>query len=85
LQESLTNAARLYQNIPIERINVIDQPLVALSDAIKSKAGRRFTSAFADLTNACNGCHVVAQVGYISIQIPTASPFANQSFVPKDK
>lgn len=85
LQESLSKAAQLYQNIPIEKVNMIEQPLMALSDAIRSKDGPRFTRAFADLTKACNGCHAAAHVSYIVIQVPPASPFTDQSFNPKAK
>jgi hypothetical protein len=76
--ESLNNAARLYENIPIEKIEMVDQPLIALSDAIKSKSSPRFTRAFADLTETCNSCHAAAQVGFITIQLPMASPFSDQ-------
>ena len=85
IEDSLINAARLYQNIPIEKINMVEQPLIALSSAIKAKDGARFASAFADLTAACNSCHEAAHVGFITIQVPTASPFSNQSFMPKRK
>ena len=85
MQESLSDSARLYQGIPIEQVNMIEQPVIALSDAIKSKDGPRFTRAFADLTSACNSCHTAAQVGFITIQVPTASPFTDQSFAPKAK
>jgi hypothetical protein len=85
MQESLSDAARLYQGIPIEKVNMIEQPLMALSDAIKSKDGHRFTRAFADLTVACSSCHAAAQVSFIAIQAPTASPFSDQSFSPKGK
>jgi len=86
IQESLSNAARFYQNIPIGKVNMIDQPLTALSEGIKAKNGARFTRAFADLTDACNSCHMSAHVSFISIQIPTASPpFSDQSFMPKGK
>jgi hypothetical protein len=85
MQESLSDAARLYQGIPIEQVNMIEQPVMALSEAIKSKAGSRFMRAFADLTGACNSCHAAAQVGFITIQVPTASPFTDQSFAPKGK
>jgi hypothetical protein len=83
--DSLINAARLYQNIPVEKINMVEQPLMDLSSAIKAKDGARFASAFADLTAACNSCHEAAHVGFITIQVPTASPFSNQSFMPKRK
>jgi hypothetical protein len=83
IQESLTNAARLYLNIPVDKINMIGQPLAALSEAIKDKNGARFARGFADFTAAYNGCHEAAHVGFIAIQVPAASPFANQSFEPK--
>jgi cytochrome c553 len=85
IEDSLINAARLYQNIPVEKINMIQQPLITLAGAIKAKDGARFASAFANLTAACNSCHEAAQVGFITIQVPTASPFSNQSFMPKGK
>jgi cytochrome c553 len=82
IEDSFVNAARLYQNIPIEKINTIDQPLMALASAIKAKGRARFGSAFANLTAACNGCHEAAHVGFVAIRVPTASPFSNQSFMP---
>jgi hypothetical protein len=85
IEDSLANAARLYQNIPVEKIDMIDQPLVALSAAIKARDGARFSRAFADLTAACNSCHEAAQVGFITIEVPTSSPFSDQSFTPKKK
>ena len=85
IEDSLTNAARLYQNIPVEKISMVQEPLIALSSAIKAKDGARFASAFAALTAACNSCHEAAHVGFITIQVPTASPFSNQSFMPKGK
>jgi hypothetical protein len=83
--ESIGNAARLYENIPIEKIEMVDQPLIALSDAIKAKSGPRFTRAFADLTETCNSCHAAAQVGFITIQVPTASPFSDQPSLTKGR
>ena len=85
IQESLISAARLYQNIPVEQIGMIQQPLTALAEAIKNKNSQHFTRAFANLTNACNSCHAAANVGFITIQVPTASPFTNQSFGPKGR
>jgi hypothetical protein len=51
----------------------------------KANDGARFASAFANLTAACNICHEAVHVGFITIQVPTASPFSNQSFIPKGK
>jgi hypothetical protein len=85
IEESFSNAARLYRNIPIDKINMIEQSLTALDGAIKAKDGARFGSAFANLTTSCNDCHQSAHVGFITILLPTASPFSNQSFAPKSK
>jgi hypothetical protein len=85
IQDSLRNAVRLYIGIPVDKINMIEQPLVAVSETIKAKNGARFTRAFADFTAACNGCHQAAHVGFITIQVPAASPFANQSFQPNGR
>lgn len=85
IENSFINAARLYENIPIEKINMIERPMIALADAIKAKDGARFAGAFAELTATCNSCHEAAHVGFIRIQVPTASPFSNQSFVPMGK
>jgi hypothetical protein len=85
IQDSLSNAARLYLNIPVDKIDMIERPLAALSEAIKAKNGARFTRAFADFTAACNGCHQAAHVGFITIQVPAVSPFANQSFQPSGR
>ena len=62
IEDSFNNAAQLYQNIPVEKISMIDQPLTALNSAIKAKDGTRFGSAFANLTTACNSCHEAADI-----------------------
>jgi hypothetical protein len=85
IEDGFFNAARLYRNIPVEKINMIDEPLMALDSAIKARDEARFASAFADLTATCNACHRAANVGFITMQIPISSPFSNQSFTPKAK
>jgi len=59
---------------------MVEQPLIALSSAIKARDDARF----ADLTHACNSCHEVDRVGFVRIQVPTAPPFGNKSFMPKE-
>jgi hypothetical protein len=83
IENNLSNALQLYQNIPIVKIKLIDQPLVDLSQAVNAKDKVRFVRAFTDMTNACNSCHEAANVSFISIQVPTSSPFSDQSFAPK--
>lgn len=54
----------------------------ALEQAIKAKDAARFDEAYGQLTAACNACHQSSKVGFITIQIPRSSPFANQDFRP---
>jgi hypothetical protein len=42
IQESLSNAARLYLNIPIEKVKMIEQPLIALSESVKGQKQWQF-------------------------------------------
>jgi catalase len=44
--------------------------LNAIDKAISSKDLRRFDTAFKDLRDACNSCHVQARVGFIEIGSP---------------
>ena len=87
IHDSFSDAAMLYENVPLGDIEVsmIEKPLAALGDAIKAKDHAKFARAFSDLTGTCNHCHQAAQVGYIVVRIPTASPFSNQSFAPIQK
>jgi hypothetical protein len=41
-----------------------------------------FAKAYGDLTVACNGCHLGIGRGFIVMQVPSASPFTDQSFAP---
>jgi hypothetical protein len=62
-----------------------EQTLPALDElqrAIAAKDVKSFNAAFADLTAACNRCHQAANMGFVRMQTPTASPFSNQSFPP---
>ena len=58
------------------------EPLEAVDQAIKAKDGARFTEAYGRLTATCNACHQSSKVGVVVIQVPKASPFANQDFRP---
>jgi cytochrome c553 len=82
VENSFRDAARLYRHIPLENIVMISAPLEALGAAITARDEARFASAFSTLTTTCNTCHRAAGVGFIQVQIPTASPFSNQVFTP---
>ena len=57
-------------------------PLAEVQAAIDAKNFAKFAKAFDKLTADCNACHVAAHVGFIKMQVPTASPFSDQSFPP---
>jgi len=58
------------------------EPIEALEQAAKARDAARFDEAYGRLTGACNACHRSANVGFIVIQAPRSSSFANQDFRP---
>ena len=85
LRGSLESAVVRYQSIAIDLIVAADKSLAALQSAAQAKDEAKLESSFEDLTKACNGCHQVAQVGFILIKTPSSHPFSDQEFSPKEK
>ena len=54
--------------------------VTSLRQAIGGKDLQAFTKAYSELTNACNACHRAAGRGFVSVQVPVASPFTDQDF-----
>ena len=54
--------------------------LDSIQQAVKSKDGDRFNSAFTNLTNACNNCHTNTKFNFNKIIIPEHPPYSNQEF-----
>lgn len=90
LQQFKTTIDRIVKLYPttssIAQANLIhektDPAMEALRQAVSEKDGSRFEAAFQQVTNACNQCHQAAGVGFITVQVPTHSPFGNQNFGP---
>ncbi len=80
LEDDFIAAAGFYRSLPIDNVVLVDQPLKRLMEAAKGKNYSLYTKAFDELTAGCNSCHVAGQVGYIRIQIPSSSPFSDQSY-----
>lgn len=83
IKTSLEDAANLYRGIPVSFVTATADPVQAIGAAIEAKDGARFAKGFNELTAACNACHQAIGRGFIVIQVPTASPFSDQSFVPR--
>ena len=60
-------------------------PLDAVKSAVEARSSSKFGAEFDKLTQACNACHRATHFGFIQVQVPTASPFSNQTFVPPPK
>lgn len=87
LIEDIASRVPVYKDVPVGKM--IDTatlpPLGDIEKAIKDRDGKAFASGFDKLTAACNACHEASNRGFVVIQRPTSSPFANQSFAPKRK
>ena len=81
ISESLTRAATLYTNIPIEFVAAAFKPIAEMRSAAATKDQRAFVRGYANLTKACNVCHEAGGVGFIRIQTPTSMPFTDELFV----
>ncbi|MGA7328475.1 MAG: hypothetical protein WBX25_29295 [Rhodomicrobium sp.] len=82
-KDSLTDAAVLYRNIPVEYVGSAAKPLNSLQEAAKAKEISKLKQGFDELTAACNSCHQAGGVGFISIKTPASSPFSDQELAPK--
>jgi hypothetical protein len=85
IRASLEQAANLYHGIPVGYVGATLDPIQAIGAAIEAKDGAGFARGFNALTAACNACHQGIGRGFIVIQVPTASPFSDQSFAPNPK
>jgi hypothetical protein len=83
IRASLESAADLYRGIPVELVTNTADPILAIGKAIETKDSGMFAKAYGDLTAACNACHVGIGRGFIVMQVPSASPFTDQSFAPR--
>jgi mono/diheme cytochrome c family protein len=58
----------------------IDNQLSALRKSIEEKNVPGFIQGYTELTHECNACHRAMGRDYITVQIPVASPFTDQTF-----
>ncbi len=61
----------------------INPPLKAVDTAVKQQDAKLFASAYDQLTQGCNACHMELNHPYVVIKAPDASAFPNQDFSPK--
>ncbi|MFL6303966.1 MAG: hypothetical protein ACJ72H_10520 [Candidatus Sulfotelmatobacter sp.] len=85
LEEALDRVARSWpqwRQFPIADMmtSVAKEPMAALLQAIKTADSGAYTTAYKQLTDACNSCHQATNVGVNVIVVPNASTFPNQDF-----
>jgi len=85
LKMSLTEAALLYERIPVTNVTTMAEPLQALADAIEARDAGKFIKSYGALTDRCNGCHQSMGRGFIFMRVPEVSPFADQRFAPEGR
>ena len=90
IKKTFDSAARLYptfKEVPLAKlISEVSAPALAdISAAVCAQNSTSFSRSFGALTDACNSCHRVANVGFIAIRVPVSSPFSNQVFAPTQK
>lgn len=56
--------------------------LDSIQQSIKLKDDDKFSTAFTNLTNACNNCHTNTKFNFNKIIIPERPPYSNQEFEP---
>jgi hypothetical protein len=58
----------------------LTQPLNAVEAAIKQQDAQKFATAYDQLGQGCNACHMELDHPYVVIKTPDASAFPNQEF-----
>jgi len=76
-----------YQNVPVGQMidALITGTIADMEGAIAARDFSKFSTAFDELTAACNSCHQAANRPYIAIRRPMRSNFSNQDFSPAKK
>jgi hypothetical protein len=85
IRAGLEQAATLYHGIPVDYVGATVPPIRAMGAAIDAKDSAGFAKGFNALTAACNACHQGIGRGFVVIQVPTVSPFSDQSFAPSKR
>lgn len=81
IKESLANIKKFCIDRPeTNSIDMIEQPLQNVSNAIQQKNKTEFINSYTILTATCNSCHQATRHEFNVITIPTTPPFSDQSF-----
>jgi hypothetical protein len=78
----IAKAQPKFAGMPVgELIDVaVNPPLKAVEVAIKQQDAQKFATAYDQLTQGCNACHMELDHAYVVIKAPDATAFPNQDF-----
>ena len=79
IEKSLKQAENLYP--PAHAAEFAPKQVQSVRDAIEHRNAAEFSKAYTELTNECNSCHRALDRSFITIQVPSSSPFTDQFFV----
>lgn len=63
--------------------SMTQEPLAAVEQAIKTEDAKLLTSAYEQLTETCNACHLSQSKAMVVIKVPDASMYSDQVFSAK--
>jgi hypothetical protein len=73
-----------YRNIGVDTAvaSIFADSIKAVDTAIKAGDPAQFTSAYGEMTAACNACHVGMEHAFLVIKVPDAANYPDQEFRP---
>jgi hypothetical protein len=82
---NIASAKPKFSGMPVgQLIDVaLTAPLRNVETAIKAQDAKKFASAFAQVSQGCNACHMELDHPYVVIKTPDVSAFPNQDFAPR--
>jgi len=73
-----------YRNVNVDTAvaSIFADRMTAVDTAIKAHDLKAFTTAFSEMTEACNDCHTGLEHPFLKIKVPEPGGFPNQDFRP---
>ena len=73
-----------YRNVNVDTAvaSIFADRMTAVDTAIKAHDLKAFTTAFTEMTEACNDCHKGLEHPFLKIKVPEPGAFPNQDFRP---
>jgi hypothetical protein len=73
-----------YRNIGVDTAvaSIFADKLKAVDAAVKAADATQFAAAYAEMTGACNACHVGMEHPFLVIKVPDANNYPDQEFRP---